>query len=343
MTETNFEFQGKKIVDIDALNSFLNKVREENAGTYVNVSNVVTNSDVDTIFDNNGAGGNTGPDFNGYIHAKFDFTEEMFDEYEIALYSEPTNWTEYIFRCGMPAESVEDIWVEDLNTGELNNVTGQVSDYDHITGGQWKTYRYMAKGGHTYNVYYKLNYQRFMDSEYRGWYSSVIAGSDQWFKVFDDPEYSDLSSAEPPHYPEYIFQGLFSGMKYYNIEVKIPEGVKWLGRELFRCSGLRNVILPSSLQRIGMRTFSYCTDLHSIEIPEGVTIIEDGAFEDCSNLATVVCKAMTAPTLGANVFGTYYNSFYSGGTLIVPTGATGYDAWMTKLGSGWTLQYSDDL
>lgn len=51
MAETNFKFQDKKIVDINALNSFLTKVREENASTYVNNENVVTNADVDSIFD----------------------------------------------------------------------------------------------------------------------------------------------------------------------------------------------------------------------------------------------------------------------------------------------------
>lgn len=99
--------------------------------------------------------------------------------------------------------------------------------------------------------------------------------------------------------------------------VYIPEGVKVIGNSAFRfnsyiktvhipegvdeiqqgitanvnltgafdnCRNLEEVILPSTLEVVGMNAFAYCHKLKSIKIPESVLSIEPNAFFDCTEL-----------------------------------------------------------
>lgn len=45
---------------------------------------------------------------------------------------------------------------------------------------------------------------------------------------------------------------------------------------------------------------------------------------------------MNAPTLYTDGSTNSIGNIAATGTLYVPTGSTGYDAWMTVLGNGWT-------
>jgi len=78
--------------------------------------------------------------------------------------------------------------------------------------------------------------------------------------------------------------------------------------------------------------FTQCTNLTSINIPSTVTDIGDYAFNEC-NLSTITCNAMTAPSTS------YISTNADNGTLYVPVGSTGYDAWFGEygvLGEKWT-------
>ena len=104
-----------------------------------------------------------------------------------------------------------------------------------------------------------------------------------------------------------IGEGAFKGSSVKS--VKIPEGVTSAGKEAFSNTRVTKVVLPSSLielskgmfsdshylldvtfskglQVIGDSAFSGCYGLNSVEIPEGVTSIEDYAFYACGAYKT---------------------------------------------------------
>ena len=116
--------------------------------------------------------------------------------------------------------------------------------------------------------------------------------------------------------------------------VNIPEGVTSIGERVFeRCTSLTSVYIPEGVTSIGRYAFTYCTSLTSVNIPEGVTSIGEAMFMKCSSLTSISSLNTTAPTLDINVFA----SLPTNGTLYIKPGATGYDAWLSALPSGWTI------
>ena len=49
----------------------------------------------------------------------------------------------------------------------------------------------------------------------------------------------------------------------------------------------RSCSKKAGLSSIEQSTYSYCSDLTSINIPDNVTSIDYGAFKDCSNLTSI--------------------------------------------------------
>ena len=116
--------------------------------------------------------------------------------------------------------------------------------------------------------------------------------------------------------------------------VYIPEGVTSIGERVFeQCSSLTSVYIPEGVTSIGRYAFNYCTSLTSVNIPEGVTSIGEAMFMKCSSLTSISSLNTTAPTLDINVFA----SLPTNGTLHIKPGATGYDAWLSALPSGWKI------
>lgn len=67
---------------------------------------------------------------------------------------------------------------------------------------------------------------------------------------------------------------------------------------------LLRIQLPTKLKSIGQRAFSGCGRLcGTLELPEGVTAIEYGAFIGCDNLRYVMATGNKITTLGDNLFG----------------------------------------
>lgn len=77
---------------------------------------------------------------------------------------------------------------------------------------------------------------------------------------------------------------------YSNVEsVRIPETVTSFGRSVFEgCPQLREVVLPESLEEIGVATFNSSTTLASITLPSRLSVIPRGTFAQCLGLCEVV-------------------------------------------------------
>ena len=115
--------------------------------------------------------------------------------------------------------------------------------------------------------------------------------------------------------------------------VNIPEGVTSIGNSVFNGCSLTSIYIPEGVTSIGTETFYSCSSLKSINFPESVTIIGNKAFRSCSSLKSISSLNTTAPTLGNYVF----DYISKNGTLHIKPGATGYNAWLSKLPSGWTI------
>ena len=124
--------------------------------------------------------------------------------------------------------------------------------------------------------------------------------------------------------------------------IYIPESVTSIEDSVFKyCTSLTSINIPKGVTIIKFDTFKGCSSLTSIYIPENVTSIEYGAFNDCTSLKSISSFNTTAPTLSTtnsegNLVGVFAN-LPTNGTLHIKSGATGYDAWLSKLPSGWTI------
>ena len=114
--------------------------------------------------------------------------------------------------------------------------------------------------------------------------------------------------------------------------ITIPEGVTSIRPYAFYgCSKLTSITLPEGVTSIGKEAFCYCESLTTITIPENVTSIGEEAFCYCNSLKSIICEAVTPPTLGDYVFfyGTNANL-----TIYVPE--TSIEKYRSA--SGWSNQ-----
>ena len=85
--------------------------------------------------------------------------------------------------------------------------------------------------------------------------------------------------------------------------VAFEEGSKLtsIGENVFSCSSLESITIPSSVASIGDSAFSGCEKLESITIPRGVTSIEECTFQYCSGL-TAITIPDTVTSIGRYAF-----------------------------------------
>lgn len=150
---------------------------------------------------------------------------------------------------------------------------------------------------------------------------------------------SSLTSVTIPDGVTIIDVAAFNGCENL-ISVTIPDGVTTIGGYAFgNCSSLTSVTIPNTVITIEEAAFRFCSSLTSITIPDSVANIYQLVFNGCSKLTSITSLALTAPTINYKTF----QNVPTGGTLYVPSGATGYDVWWMKnsvyfLGNyKWTL------
>ena len=92
------------------------------------------------------------------------------------------------------------------------------------------------------------------------------------------------------HIPEgtaYIENRYYSGRDDFT-EVIIPDSVQDVGIGAFAdCTTLETVILPAGMSRIRKELFSGCTSLRNVQLPSGVSTIGEWAFRGCSSLEAI--------------------------------------------------------
>ena len=133
----------------------------------------------------------------------------------------------------------------------------------------------------------------------------------------------------PDGQKDVVLQGLLTTAPWGNYngavtQIVVEEGVTSIGEWAF--SGMvrtRNVLLPTTLERIGRCAFYDCAYLTGIEIPDSVSELGDNAFTDCFWLRRAVvgrnvkdvscfenCMALEEISLPAGLESIGYRAFY---------------------------------
>ena len=98
----------------------------------------------------------------------------------------------------------------------------------------------------------------------------------------------------------------------------IPEGITAIGGWSFSfCSELASINIPNSVTRIEMAAFENCYSLTSVTIPNSVTIIEGYAFSYCNNLPSV-----TIPNSVTSIGVMAFNNCHSFTSIAIPNSVT---------------------
>ena len=84
-----------------------------------------------------------------------------------------------------------------------------------------------------------------------------------------------------------ICDNAFSGCRNLK-EIILPSSVTRIGsKAIVRCTNLQKIILPSSVTNIGNYAFAGCANLKEIILPSSITSIGNGIFSSCSNLQRI--------------------------------------------------------
>lgn len=149
-------------------------------------------------------------------------------------------------------------------------------------------------------------------------------------------EFNSVTKVVFPKSLKVIGSHCFNGSKNLNLYECLTDdlNITTIGDYAFKKTTAAGQVirLPQTLTTIGNYAFYEVKDLTQIIIPQSVTTIGNYAFAD-TDLNTIVCEAITAPTITSSTLSLIPNN----GTLYVPQGAD-YSSWSNNLPTGWTIQ-----
>ena len=113
-------------------------------------------------------------------------------------------------------------------------------------------------------------------------------------------EHCKLNVLTLPESLEAIGRNAFSGNSSLK-SVNIPTKVKTIEEHAFSYCGLIDLVIQEGVQVIDQDAFLY-NSLKNLTLPSTVTSIGGSAFGNNNNLQSIICNAVTPPTLGDNAF-----------------------------------------
>lgn len=82
----------------------------------------------------------------------------------------------------------------------------------------------------------------------------------------------------------------------------LPANITSIGKYAFSHSGLKEVDIPNSVNRLGHASFADCNSLTKVVIGSKVSFLEQAVFYNSSNISNAYVKPKTPPTLDAYIF-----------------------------------------
>lgn len=96
--------------------------------------------------------------------------------------------------------------------------------------------------------------------------------------------------------------GAFAFSECFSLRaLDLPDTVERIDRRAFTGTALQELIVPGNVQEIGDNAFNGCIRLSSLTLSEGIRVIEEMAFSNCSDLTEVLIP-VSVERLGDGVF-----------------------------------------
>lgn len=84
--------------------------------------------------------------------------------------------------------------------------------------------------------------------------------------------------------------------------IDLPDSITSIADNCFYNAGLTSVVIPSGVTSIGTYGFFSCKKLLSLDLPDTLTDLAKGAFQSCTQLSSIICRAVVPPSAQSNLF-----------------------------------------
>lgn len=81
--------------------------------------------------------------------------------------------------------------------------------------------------------------------------------------------------------------------------INLPASLRTIGDYAFEYCGLDSIKIPIKTYSLGERCFGYCPNLQYVELPASINAM-NYTFHNCKNIKTVVCPAVTPPSISSD-------------------------------------------